>query len=232
MVVDVSQLSSSNQDYVKDLFKLGEWNDAPITTKLLSQQVGVSLSSASDAVRRLEKKGLVKHAPYGAITLSELGREYALQMVRRHRLIETFLVTSLNYRWDQVHDEAEQLEHSVSDFMIDQIDASLGYPTRDPHGDPIPSADGQYPDLNALDAEKGQKLVSLAEMTAGEVGIVERIHDADPDMLKHFAQHGLVVGADIAVGESQAFAESTQIILGKNSVSLGAAALRAVLVRV
>src|SRR5699024_5784505 len=103
---------------------------------------------------------------------------------------------------------------------------------RDPHGDPIPSADGQYPVLSASDEKKGQKLVSLAEMTAGEVGIVERIHDADPDRLKYFAQHGLVVGVDIAVGESQAFDESTQIILGKNSVSLGAVALRAVLVRV
>ena len=145
MSVDVSGLSPSNQDYLKALFKLGEWHDDPVTVKMLAQHIGVRLSSASDAVRRLEKKGLVTHTPYGAIGLSTEGRAFALAMVRRHRLIETFLVESLHYRWDQVHAEAEQLEHCVSDFFLERIDAELGFPSRDPHGDPIPSATGDYP---------------------------------------------------------------------------------------
>ena len=110
---------------------------------MLAERIGVSASTASESIRKLADQGLVDHEKYGAVTLTDAGRRAALAMVRRHRLMETFLVRELGYSWDEVHDEAEVLEHAVSDRMLDRIDAKLGHPTRDPHGDPIPAADGQ-----------------------------------------------------------------------------------------
>src|SRR5690606_20624954 len=149
-----SQLSASSQNYLKAIWGLQEWSDDPITPTAVAAKVGVRLSTASDAIRKLGEQGLVQHTPYGAVTLSEQGRTHALAMVRRHRLIETFLVQVLGYRWDQVHDEADALEHAVSDLMVDRIDEHLDHPTRDPHGDPIPQPDGTVarPDAVQLSA--------------------------------------------------------------------------------
>ncbi|MFD8741144.1 metal-dependent transcriptional regulator, partial [Streptomyces sp. NPDC059618] len=150
--MSVSELSASTQNYLKAVWGLTEWSSVPVTPTLIAERTGLKLSSVSDAVRKLSTQGLVEHAPYGSVELTETGRSYALAMVRRHRLIESFLVSVLGYSWDQVHDEAEHLEHAVSDFMIDRIDEFLEFPTRDPHGDPIPSADGtvQIPDATQL----------------------------------------------------------------------------------
>ncbi|TDP89445.1 DtxR family iron (metal) dependent repressor [Leucobacter luti] len=133
--MSVSALSASTQNYLKAIWGLTEWSSAQVTPTLIAERTGLKLSSVSDAVRKLASQGLVDHAPYGAVELTETGRSYALVMVRRHRLIEAFLVSVLGYSWDQVHDEAEHLEHAVSDFMIDRIDEFLEFPTRDPHGD-------------------------------------------------------------------------------------------------
>lgn len=133
-------LTSVAQDYIKVVWGLQEWSDAPVTTKDLAERLGVGPSTVSETVRRLVSQGLLDHERYGAIHLTEQGRRHALDMVRRHRLIETFLVQHLGYTWDEVHDEAEVLEHAVSDLMVHRIDEALGHPTRDPHGDPIPSA--------------------------------------------------------------------------------------------
>src|SRR5690606_26472429 len=138
----VSELSASTQNYLKAVWSIAEWSDARVTPTLIAERTDLKLSSVSDAVRKLTAQGLLTHTPYGAVELTEAGRAYAGAMVRRHRLIETFLVNTLGYSWDQVHDEAEQLEHAVSDFMIDRIDELLGRPDRDPHGDPIPKPDG------------------------------------------------------------------------------------------
>lgn len=140
--MSVSALSASSQNYLKAVWSLGEWSDEPVTASTLAARVGVKLSTASDAIRKLTDQGLLEHARYGAVTLTPEGRALAVAMVRRHRLIETFLVDVLDYDWDQVHDEAETLEHAVSDFLIERIDEKLGHPDRDPHGDPIPRADG------------------------------------------------------------------------------------------
>ena len=137
--MSVSDLSTSTQNYLKAVWTLSEWSDQPVTPSLIAERTELKLSSVSDAVRRLTSQGLLTHTPYGAVELTEAGHAYAVAMVRRHRLIETFLVKMLGYGWDQVHDEAEHLEHAVSDFMIERIDELLGRPTRDPHGDPIPA---------------------------------------------------------------------------------------------
>lgn len=133
------------QDYLKVIWTAQEWSHEKVSTKMLAERIGVSASTASESIRKLADQGLVDHEKYGAVTLTAAGRAAALAMVRRHRLMETFLVRELGYSWDEVHDEAEVLEHAVSDTMLDRIDAKLGHPTRDPHGDPIPAADGHVP---------------------------------------------------------------------------------------
>jgi DtxR family Mn-dependent transcriptional regulator len=151
----------------------------------------VRTSTASDGIKKLREQGLVDHVAYGGITLTSTGRAHAVTMVRRHRLLETYLVQELGYDWDEVHDEAEVLEHAVSDRLIAAIDARLGHPTRDPHGDPIPTEEG---------AERRPEALSLANATAGTY-TVARISDADPDRLRRFAELGIVPDAVLTVGE-------------------------------
>ena len=123
----LSELSVSTQNYLKEIWGLEEWTKTPATASALAERMGLRISSVSDGLKRLAAADLIEHQPYGAIELTETGRSYALAMIRRHRLIETFLVESLGYTWDRVHDEAEVLEHAVSDFMVDRIDTLLGH---------------------------------------------------------------------------------------------------------
>lgn len=185
------------QDYLKVVWSAQEWSDERVTTKLLAERMGVGASTVSETVRRLSAQGLLEHAPYGAIALTDRGRLLALAMVRRHRLLETYLVSELGYAWDEVHDEAEVLEHAVSDLMIERIDVRLGRPTRDPHGDPIPGPDGVVVRPPA---------VPLAELVAGDEGVVVRISDADPDVLRYLAELGVGLDTRVAVTERREYA--------------------------
>ncbi|WP_448629125.1 metal-dependent transcriptional regulator [Cellulomonas soli] len=145
-------MSAVWQDYLKVVWSAREWLERPVTTKMLATRLGVGASTVSETVRRLADAGLLTHEPYGAVELTEAGRSHALAMVRRHRLVETFLVEVLGYGWDEVHDEAEVLEHAVSDLFVDRLAERLGHPARDPHGDPIPAPDGTIavPDAHPL----------------------------------------------------------------------------------
>ncbi len=182
-------LTPTAEDYVKVVWNATEWSDAPVTTKRIAERLGVSAPTVSENVRKLVAAGLLEHEPYGAITLTAAGRLRALDMVRRHRLIETFLVTQLGYGWDEVHDEAEVLEHACSPRMIDALDALLGHPTRDPHGDPIPTRSGRIETLDAT---------SLAEAAPGQWRVT-RLSDADPAVLREISALGLVPDATIRV---------------------------------
>lgn len=223
--MSVSDLSASTQNYLKAIWGLSEWSDAPVTPTLIAERTGLRLSSVSDAVRKLATQGLVDHAPYGAVTLTATGRTYALEMVRRHRLIETFLVSTLGYTWDQVHDEAEHLEHAVSDFMVDRIDELLDFPRRDPHGDPIPSKSG---DLEMPDAQQ------LLTVGPGHRVVVERISDANPELLKYCESQGIMVGTALDIAEGAPFSDSVEarVTVGGPSVTLGHSALQALYVSV
>ena len=217
--MSVTELSASAQNYLKVVWSLSEWSDAPVTPSLIAEKSGVKLSSVSDAVRRLTTQGLMEHTPYGAVTLTERGRGYAVAMVRRHRLIETFLVEVLGYRWDQVHDEAEHLEHAVSDFLVDRIDEHLGHPARDPHGDPIPSADGRVARPDA---------VLLADVPPESRVRVERISDTDPDMLQFFAERGIGVGTVLETRAGEPYSDSIGVVLGDDALALGRTAAASV----
>ncbi|MBV9350042.1 MAG: manganese-binding transcriptional regulator MntR, partial [Mycobacterium sp.] len=168
--------------------------------------------------------GLVDHEKYGAVPLTEAGRWAALAMVRRHRLLETFLVKELGYGWDEVHDEAEVLEHAVSDQLVARIDAKLGFPQRDPHGDPIPASDGQVPTPPAR---------QLWACRDGDAGTVARISDADPEMLRYFDSIGISLDSRLRVLTRREFAGMVSVAVesadgGPTTVDLGSPAARAI----
>ncbi len=216
-------LTTVAQDYLKTIWTAQEWSHEKVSTKMLAERIGVSASTASESIRKLADQGLVDHEKYGAVTLTETGRSAALAMVRRHRLLETFLVNELGYSWDEVHDEAEILEHAVSERMLDRMDAKLGYPTRDPHGDPIPAADGQVPTPPAR---------QLSDCTDGEAGTVARISDADPEMLRYFDAVGISLDSRVRVLARRDFAGliSVQIENSDESITveLGSPAAQAI----
>ncbi len=182
--------SSSIEDYVKVIYGFTEWQDKPITSSQLAQRLGVANSSVSEMVRKLKDQGLVDHKPYSAITLTDSGVRLALSMVRRHRLIETYLVQELGYSWDEVHDEAELLEHAVSDTFIERMAAKLGNPQRDPHGDPIPAADGTVllPEAHLH-----------GELDPGHTGRITRISDENPDLLRYLSAEEIDLDAEVEV---------------------------------
>ncbi|BBZ05016.1 DtxR family transcriptional regulator [Mycolicibacterium chitae] len=219
-----SDLTTVAQDYLKVIWTVQEWAPEKISTKLLADRLGVSASTASESIRKLADQGLVHHEKYGAVTLTERGRAAALSMVRRHRLLETFLVNELGYSWDEVHDEAEVLEHAVSDRMLDRMDAKLGYPTRDPHGDPIPAADGKVPTPPAR---------QLSDCDNGDEGTVARISDSDPEMLRYFDTVGINLDARLRVLARRDFAGMISVAVeshaGENTtVDLGSPAAQAI----
>ena len=215
----VSDLSPVAQDYLKIIWSATEWSPDPVTVKQLSEKLGVRAATISDGIRRLADQGLLVHEPYGGIELTDAGRRHAVAMVRRHRLIETFLVAELGYGWDEVHDEAEVLEHAVSDELVDRIDRRLGFPARDPHGDPIPTAEGtpRRPDaVPLLDAQTG---IALS---------VVRISDADPAVLRYLAERGVGLDTAVTVDEHREFAGDISIRIGGEPIVIGAAAAAAV----
>ncbi len=217
-----TSLSPVAQDYLKVIWTAQEWSTDRVTTKLLAERLGVSASTVSEAIRKLADQGLVDHAKYGAITLTEDGRRAAIGMVRRHRLLETFLVHELGYGWDEVHDEAEVLEHAVSELMLQRIDAKLGRPDRDPHGDPIPSTDGAVPTPPAR---------QLSDFGNGESGRVARISDSDPAMLRYFDSVGIALDTPVCVVERRDFAGTVAVRIGAGDapvIDLGSPAAQAI----
>jgi DtxR family transcriptional regulator, Mn-dependent transcriptional regulator len=195
--MSVSQLTNTAQDYLKVIWAATEWAPTPITVKQLAERMGVRAATVSDGIRRLAEQGMLHHEPYGSIELTDAGRTHAIAMVRRHRLIETFLVQTLGYGWDEVHDEAEILEHAVSDTLIERIDEALGHPDRDPHGDPIPTAAGGAPRPNAL---------QLRNAAPGTAYRVARISDADPAVLRYLADKEIRLDTRLTVEEHRPFA--------------------------
>jgi DtxR family Mn-dependent transcriptional regulator len=203
--VKTSLPSSSIEDYVKVIYSFTEWQDKRITSTQLAQRLGVANSSVSEMVRKLKDQGLVHHQPYSAITLTADGVRLALSMVRRHRLIETFLVRELGYRWDEVHDEAELLEHAVSDTLIERMAAKLGNPARDPHGDPIPAADGsvQMPAAHRM-----------SELDDGHTGLITRISDENPELLRYLSAEEITLDADVEVLGRKPFGGALVVRIG------------------
>ncbi|MGN8552962.1 UNVERIFIED_CONTAM: metal-dependent transcriptional regulator [Microbacterium sp. SLM126] len=201
--------SPAVDDYLKTIYHHTEWQSARITPSQLAAELGLAPSSVTEMVQKLAAQGLVSHRPYGPIALSDAGEKRAAAIIRRHRLIETWLVSEFGYAWDEVHDEAEVLEHAISDRLLEGIDERLGRPRFDPHGDAIPDASGHV---------DRAPFVLLAQAPAGHVGRVLRVSDRDPELLRAVEAAGVSVGAVVTV------ADASTLRLDEVDVELPAAA--------
>jgi DtxR family Mn-dependent transcriptional regulator len=199
---DHHQLTESQEDYLKQILLLGESGDS-VSTRSLAQRLQVRPASVTGMVQRLDQLGLVSHRPYRGVTLTERGREVALEVLRHHRLLETYLSRALGYGWDEVHDEAERLEHVISERFEQRIAEAMGHPTHDPHGDPIPDAELRLPEAAA-----GITLAALERPCRGEL---LRVSAQDRDSLNLLARLGLVPGASIVVIEVAAAAVRVEV---------------------
>lgn len=179
------------EDYLKAILS-AESAGRGISINELAAKMGVVPSTASENVSRLKEQGLVDHAPYQKVHLSEEGRAIAVAMVRRHRIIETYLHEALGFEWDEVHVEAEILEHAISDRLLDRLDQVLGYPTRDPHGDPIPTATGEW---------IAPSTRPLTEAPVGDEGVVARISDRNAQVLRDLERQGIAPDVRIRVDQ-------------------------------
>ena len=194
--VEQPRLSEAIENYAKAIYALARRGDGTVTTTALAERVGVSAGSVSSMVKKLAERGLVEHEPYRAVQLTAEGRRVALSVLRHHRLLELYLAEHLGVPWDRVHEEAEALEHVISEDLAARIAAKLGHPTHDPHGDPIPDA--------ALVIDEGHTR-SLAEMDIGERGRFVRVSDTDPEMLRYLDGRGIALGDELEVVAREPF---------------------------
>ncbi|HWC87886.1 MAG TPA: metal-dependent transcriptional regulator [Solirubrobacteraceae bacterium] len=215
--------SPAVQDYAKAIYALEHRDESPVTTNALADRLGVTPASASGMVKRLGELGLVEHTPYHGVSLTEPGRRVALEVIRHHRLLELYLAESLGVPWDRVHDEAEVLEHHLSDELEELIAAKLGNPTRDPHGDPIPTRE--------LTIDEGETQ-SLSALTAGTSGTFTRVSDSDPEMLRYLGERGIAPGDAFEVVEKQPFGGPLFVRFGAEVHVLGGELARAMRVEV
>jgi DtxR family transcriptional regulator, Mn-dependent transcriptional regulator len=188
-------LTRSVEDYLKAIYRLSPAG-RPASTSEIAHLLELSAPSVSGMVKRLSEQGLLEHVPYKGVQLTAEGRRAALRMVRRHRLIESYLVEFLGYSWDTVHPEAERLEHAVSDTLVERMAAALGHPSFDPHGDPIPTPDGSIAELDCI---------PLSDIPVGRTVELRRVDESQPERLRYIASLGLRPGAVVTVTDRQPF---------------------------
>ncbi|MBN1564117.1 MAG: metal-dependent transcriptional regulator [Anaerolineae bacterium] len=204
--------SEAIEDFLKTAYLLQQEQER-VPTSVLSEALGITAPSTTEMAKKLAKAKLVLHEPYRGIRLTAAGERVALEIIRNHRLLELFLVQALGYTWDEVHEEAERLEHSISERMAQRIAEYLGDPRYDPHGDPIPDSEGQIP---------LRDLISLAEWPLGEPGMVARLRDQSSDMLRYLEEKGLVVGAQVRVLNRDPFEGPLTLMVEQQECIVGA----------
>jgi DtxR family Mn-dependent transcriptional regulator len=211
------------ENYAKAIYALQTRGGAAVSNNALAERLGVTPASASGMVKRLHELGLVTHVPYHGVRLTPEGVTLALEVLRHHRLLELYLAESLDVPWDRVHDEAEVLEHVLSEELEDLIAAKLGDPTHDPHGDPIPTRDGRIDERDTF---------PLDSMQAGDRGRFVRISDSDAEMLRYLADRGISPGDRFEVVERQPFGGPLFARFGAEVHALGGKLARAMRVEV
>jgi DtxR family transcriptional regulator, Mn-dependent transcriptional regulator len=194
--------SEAIEDYAKAIHTLSSHRDGPVGTSALADRLGVSPGTVTSMLKRMAELGLVEHEPYHGVTLTPAGEKVALEVIRHHRLIEAYLAEALGMPWDRVHDEAEVLEHYISEELEERIAEALGDPAVDPHGDPIPDRRLE------LQADDG---ASLADFEPGRRGVLQRVSDSDPDMLRFLDERGIRPGVALTVREREPFGGATVV---------------------
>lgn len=220
--VRLTDLTPTMQAYLMAVRALGAGGDA-VTSGALAERLGASPSTVTEGVRKLVALGVAEHRPYAPVQLTADGHRLAVAMVRRHRILETFLANCLDYTWDEVHAEADMLEHVVSDRFVDALDTYLGHPRRDPHGDPIPTREGRVDTVGD---------VPLDRVTEGSTGVVSRVSDRDNSVLRHLAEIGMRPDSPVEVISRQVELGIITVSLDGRAVPLGTPVAAAVRVRI
>lgn len=214
--------SRTVEDYLKQLYLLQQQSSEQLVAMgKLAALMGVVPGTATSMVKALADSGLVSYEPRGGVRLTAGGEQLALHVLRRHRLVELFLVKVLDLDWSVVHEEAEELEHAISDRVLERIDQVLGHPSVDPHGDPIPTAKGVVPDAT---------LHSLSDAAVGQTLRVARVIDQEPDFLQFVERCGLTPGIALMVENREPQADAVSVRIGKTRITLGMAAAQKILV--
>ena len=206
-------LTAPVEDYLKAIYTIGRGTGAAATNEI-AQRLALAPASVSGMVRRLADQGLLAYERYHGVKLTETGRRAALRTHRRHRVIEAYLAQALGYPWDRVHAEAERLEHAASDELVDRMAATMGEPEVDPHGAPIPTRDG------AVDETEH---TSLAELAVDTPGVVVRVADEDPAMLRYLAELSVVPGKRVTVKSRAPYGGPITLVVGRAEISVGPA---------
>jgi DtxR family Mn-dependent transcriptional regulator len=213
--------SEAVENYAKAIYSLQHRAGGdPVATNDLADRLEVTPASASGMIKKLADLGLVAHVPYRGVQLTDEGERLALEVLRHHRLLELYLATQLDVPWDRVHEEAEALEHVLSEDLEERIAAKLGNPTHDPHGDPIPNAQLEIDESSTR---------SLSDLSAGDRGVFVRVSDSDPEMLRYLSQRGVGLGDQLEVLDRQPFGGPLTVRFGDTLQVLGgglAAAMR------
>lgn len=212
-------LSPAVEDYLKTIYKLQ--TDGAVSTSAIAQAMDVSSASVTNMVKRLAKMKLAEYESYKGVRLTEAGQKMALEIIRHHRLLELYLKEMLDYSWEQLHDEAEQLEHHISEEFERKIDELLDHPTHDPHGHPIPRRDGSIADASTQ---------PLTHTDAGQDVIVHHLSDADPELLHYLEELGLMPQTSLTVVEKAPFEGPLTIRIGDEEQVIGHAVARSVFV--
>lgn len=198
----MESLSQTEENYLKAIFKISERDGDSVSNNAISMEMQTSAASVTDMIGRLSKKELVHYQKHRGVSLTNEGRQVATHLVRKHRLWEAFLVEKLSFTWDEVHDIAEQLEHIRSRMLVERLDEFLGFPRFDPHGDPIPDADGNF---------AVRKQIPLSELGIGDEGVVVGVQDHASSFLQYLDRINLGLGAKVKMLEHFEYDESVKI---------------------
>ena len=204
-----TNLSKSEENYLKSIFNLSEFGNKQVATNSISKVLNIEPASVTDMIKKLSKKKLIYHEKYKGSTISKSGIKIALQIIRRHRLWEVFLYDKLNFKWDKIHDIAEELEHVSSEELIDNLDKFLKYPQIDPHGDPIPNKLGE---MNFVDK------ISISDLNVNENGIVSRIINEDEEFFNLLKKLKIEIGTEVKIIDKIEYDESIEILINKKTV--------------
>lgn len=203
--------SLSEENYLKAIFHLETAYKSGVSTNALAEEMQTKASSVTDMVKRLSDKDLVNYKKYQGVKLSEAGKNAAIEVIRKHRLWEVFLVDKLGFNWDEVHEVAEQLEHIKSEKLTNELDKFLGYPKRDPHGDPIPDSKGNFSVANR---------VLLSDLEKGETCICVGVKDSSVEFLQYLDKNRISLGKEIKIVEKEDFDQSMLIKMDGNELRI------------
>ena len=195
-------ITFTEENYIKAIYHLGKQGNINVSTNAIAKAMETKASSVTDMIKKLADKNLAHYVKYQGVSLTNNGRLTAASVIRKHRLWEVFLVEKLNFSWDEVHDVAEQLEHIKSLKLVNELDAFLGFPTHDPHGDPIPDRDGNY---------TLSKSINILDMKVGNEGILVHVKDSSDVFLKYLNKTNLALGDTIKVLDFEPFDDSVSI---------------------